>query len=124
MSLSKAAVSGSTNGLPIKVTGTNDAGKVTVHTGVSGTTDWDFVNLYAHVDDAQTTSVVLTLSFDNGDDPDDLMHITLPAHGTPGEDGQIPILEDHPIQNGKVIYAYAGTANVVMLSGTYTRHAS
>lgn len=120
--ITKEILSGSTDGQPIKITGTDYAGRVTVHTAGSGTTNRDEVYLYAYVDDAAATTNKLTIVWDNGTDPDDLMHVTLPAHGAAGDDGLIPVLAGIPIQNAKVISAYAQNANQVLLVGWVNRH--
>lgn len=120
--ITKICLSGSTDGLPIKVTGTDYAGRVTIHTAGSGTTNRDEMFIYAHADDAQASTVKLTMVWDNGTDPDDLMHVTLPAFGSAGNDGMIPIITGLPLQNSKVLSAYAATANVVLITGWVNRH--
>lgn len=120
--ITKELLSGSTDGLPIKVTGTDYANRVTVHTAVTGTTDVDELFIYAHVDDAASADVTLTIVWDNGTDPDDLMHVTLPAHGTAGDDGMIPIVTGIPIQNAKAVSAYASSADQVLITGWVNRH--
>lgn len=52
----KRKLSGSTDGLPIKVTGTNTAGGVTIHTSVAGTTPGTFDEIWIwHIMDIQPT---------------------------------------------------------------------
>ena len=65
-------LSGSTNGLAIKVTGTGTAGAVTVHTAVSGTTSRDEVWLWAVNNDADGETRTLTIEFGGTSDPDNL----------------------------------------------------
>lgn len=120
--ITKALLSGSTDGLPIKVTGADYANRVTVHTAVAGSTNIDEIFIYAHVDDAATSDIEVTLAWDNGTDPDDFLIVTLPAHGTAGDDGQIPIITGLPINNGKVLSAFASEADKVLITGWVNAH--
>lgn len=100
--------SGSTNGLGVKVTGTNSAGAVTVHTAVTGTTDFDLVTLEAYNDD--TVPITLAIEFGGTTDPDNVIRVEIPPR-----QGPIPVITDLPLRNGLVVKAFAGTANKVIV---------
>lgn len=106
-------LSGSTDGLPIKVAATSTTG-TTIHTAVSGTTagTFDLVTLYAL--NNHTADVVLTVEF-GGTSTDNNIIMTIPF-----KSGLFLICDSLPIQNAKVITAFAGTANVVMMYGWVT----
>lgn len=112
-------LSGSTNGLPIKVTGTSSGAAVTVHTAIAGTTLADYLWLFATNTD--TAARTITVAGDNFTDPDDCFckAFSLAASGIP-----VPILTGQPLRNGLVVGAWAGTANVITLSGWVTRKRS
>jgi len=78
--------------------------------------------LFAHVDDAAAAPQKVTIAFDDGTDPDDLMHITLPAFGSAGDDGLIPLITGLPIQNAKVVSSFAENADEVLITGWVNRH--
>jgi hypothetical protein len=109
---SKNKLSGSTDGKQIKVTGTNTAGAVTVHTAVAGTTAgvWDEITLYAQNND--TTDRVLTIEWGGTGDPDDLKKVTVPALA-----GDFPVVIGGVLRNGLLVKAFADAANVVQVSG-------
>ena len=111
---SKRLLSGSTNGRPIKVTGTNSAGAVTVHTAIAGTSGFDEVYLYAV--NTSAAAVLLSVEFGGTSDPDDHIQITVPA-----EAGLYSIAPGLPINNGLVVKAFAASANVINLLGFVNR---
>jgi hypothetical protein len=106
---SKAKLSGSTDGKGIKVGATSTPG-TTIHTAVSGTTNFDEVWLYAI--NTSTTDVVLTLEYGSASAPDDNIIQTIVAKG-----GLLLILPGLILQNSAVIKAFAATTNVVVLHG-------
>lgn len=73
---SKIALSGSTNGRQILVAATATPG-TTLHTAVSGTTDYDEVWLYAT--NNHTASVNLTIEWGGTTSPDDLIQQSIPS---------------------------------------------
>ena len=105
----KSLLSGSTNGKQIKVTGTNTAGHITVHTAVSGTSAADEIWLYAC--NTSASAVLLTLEWGGTTAPDNNMVATYP------NSGRVLIVDGALLQNGLVVYAFAATANVVVLDG-------
>ena len=111
---SKQLLSGSTNGKAIKVVATATAG-TTIHTAVSGTASLDEVWLYAH--NSSSASVKLTLEWGEATAPDGNIEINIGAEGT----GLVLVSPGILLQNSLVIKAFAGTANVVTLTGYVNR---
>jgi hypothetical protein len=118
--LTKRLLSGSTNGKPIKVTGTGTGATVTIDTAIAGTSAIDFVTLYAD-NDSTTLDVVLTLEIGGTTDPDNLLKVFIPKRNVDG-DGRRCILKNQPMQNGNTIKAFAGTANVIKITGSVTNY--
>ena len=106
----KSLLSGSTNGKQIKITGTNSGGADTIHTAVAGTSSLDEIWLYAHND--HTAAVVLTILWGGTTDPDNQITVTIPSLA-----GRTLVVDGMLLQNGLVVKAYAGSANVIMLDG-------
>jgi hypothetical protein len=111
---SKQLLSGSTNGKAIKVAATATAG-TTIHTAVSGTASFDEVWLYAH--NSSSATVKLTLEWGEATAPDGNIEINIGAEGT----GLVLVAPGLLLQNSLVIKAFAGTANVVTLTGYVNR---
>lgn len=111
---SKVLLSGSTQGKAIKVAATATAG-TTIHTAVSGTSSIDEVWLYAHNTSAEV--VKLTLEWGEATAPDGHIEINIGGEGT----GLILIAPGILLQNGLVIKAFAGTANVINIFGYANR---
>jgi hypothetical protein len=111
---SKQLLSGSTNGRAIKVAATATAGTL-IHTAVSGTSAEDEIWLYAH--NTSTSVVKLTLEWGGTTSPDDLIEVNVPVDGT----GLILVAPGILLQNGLVVRAFAGTANVLNIFGYVNR---
>ena len=111
---SKQLLSGSTNGKAIKVAATATAG-TTIHTAVSGTASFDEVWLYAH--NSSAAAVKLTLEWGEATAPDGNIEINIGAEGT----GLVLVSPGLLLQNSLVIKAFAGSANVVTLTGYVNR---
>lgn len=111
MAFTRNKLSGSTNGKSIKVAATATAG-TTIHTAVAGTSSWDEV--YAWVTNTSTAPVALTIEFGGTTDPDNLIvkALVIPPSSPP-----IPILTGQILQNSLVVGAFAGTANVLLITG-------
>jgi len=107
----KRKLSGSTDGKPIKVVQTVTAG-TTIHTAVAGTTAGTFDEIWLWAYNGHTGAVALTLEFGGADVPDQNIVVTIPA-----KSGLVPIVPGLILQNGMVVKAFAGTANVCTLSG-------
>lgn len=107
-------LSGSTDGKGIKVTGTNSAGAVTVHTAHA--TDFDLVTLWAVNQDADGETRTLTLEWGGATDPDNLITVSVPAKA-----GPVFICDRLLLTNSLVIEAFADEANDVQIYGLVTR---
>ena len=110
----KTLLSGSTQGKAIKVAATSTAG-TTIHTAVSGTSSLDEVWLYAH--NSSAASVKLTLEWGEATAPDGNIEINIGAEGT----GLVLVAPGLLLQNSLVVKAFAGTANVITLTGYVNR---
>lgn len=108
-------LSGSTDGKPIKVTGTGTGSTVTIHTSVSGSGSWDEVYLWAYNTD--TAERTITLEIGGTTDPDNLFPkaYTLPIK----QWAQIRFGER--TNNACTIKAFASAANVVLIDGNVNR---
>lgn len=114
MAYTKTLLSGSTDGKQIKVTGTNAAGAVTVHTAVSGTSSLDEVYLYAYNDDTATRLV--TILWGGTTEPDNAIRAYLGA-----KSGRTLVVDGALLQNSLVVKAFADAANVVLIDGFVNR---
>ncbi len=108
----KKKLSGSTDGLAIKVTGTSTAATVTVHTAVSGTTTGVFDEIWLYANNTSTSAVKLTLEWGTATAADGNIELTIAA-----EAGLVLVVPGLILQNSKVVKAFAGTADVILLSG-------
>lgn len=109
----KVKLSGSTDGKAIKVAATETAG-TTIHTAVSGTSDFDEVWLWAF--NSHTADVQLTIEFGGTGAPDQNIIVNVPT-----KSGLIPVIPGLILQNGAVVGAFAGTTNVITLTGFVNR---
>jgi hypothetical protein len=107
----KRILSGSTNGRGIKVAATASAG-TTIHTAIAGTTAGTYDEIWLWAMNAHTGDLVLTLEFGGTTDPNDRIIQTIPTRI-----GLYPLLPGLPLQNGCIVKAYAGTANLVIIHG-------
>lgn len=114
-SYSREKLSASTNGRAVKVVATATAGTL-LHTAQSGAAGWDEV--YAWVTNTSGAAVPLTVEFGGTTDPDDLVvkQLSIPANSPP-----LPILTGQVLQNGLNVRAFAGTANVLVITGYVNR---
>jgi len=114
---SKQFLSASTGGAAIKVAATTSTG-TTIHATGTSASIIDEVWLYAY--NSHSSSVILTLQYGGTTSPDNDIKISLPS-----QSGLI-LISPGLILKGtgsveKTVYAYAGTANVVTLSGYINR---
>lgn len=112
VSLTKKLLSGSTGGKPIKVTGTSSGAAVTVHTPVAGTDTFDAIWLYAN--NTSTGSVELTIEWGASSDANIIMSVA-------AKSGLVLVSPGIYIQDSFPIKAYAGSANVIFLTGYVNR---
>ena len=110
---SKVLLSGSTNGKQVKVAATATAG-TTIHTAVSGTSDFDEIWLYAV--NSTTTAVKLTVEWGEATAPDGHVEVTIAP-----EDGYVLVVPGLLLNNSLVVKAFAGTTNVILINGYVNR---
>ena len=112
----KNKLSGSTDGKGIKVTTASplDGSDTTIHTAVSGTTDYDLVTLFAT--NPSASDIELFLGLGGTTDPDNLVRQTIPARA-----GLVLLIADFPLQNGAVLVASAATTNQIVIYGYVNR---
>lgn len=108
--LSRQLLSGSTDGLGVKVVATATAG-TTIHTAHATSLDALYVNAF----NSDSSDRLLTLEMGGATDPDNIIEITVAA-GT-----YIPVLQGEILTNSKVLRAFAAAANVIVLYGYVNR---
>lgn len=102
-------LSGSTNGKAIKIAATATTGD-TIHTAVSGTSSWDQVWIYAC--NTSTSAVKLTIEWGTTTAADGNIEQTILP-----ESGLVLVVPGLILDNSLVVTAFAGTTNVILLSG-------
>lgn len=113
----KVALSGSTQGKGIKVVQTASTGTTIHATGTSSTTI-DEVWLFAY--NGHTADVELTLQFGGTTSPDNDIKVTIPYKA--GLTLVVPgLMLTGTGSAANTVYAYAGTANVITISGYVNR---
>jgi hypothetical protein len=114
---SKQILSGSTQGKAIKVVATASTGTTIHATNTSATTE-DEIWLYAY--NSSSASVILTIQFGGTTAVDNDIKLSIPATSgltliTPG------LILTGTGSASNTVYAYAGTANVITISGYVNR---
>jgi hypothetical protein len=107
----KRKLSGSTDGKPIKVVATATAG-TTIHTAVAGTTAGTFDEIWLFAYNGHSAPLVLTIEYGGAGVPDENIVVTLAS-----KSGLQLIVPGLILQNGMVVKAFAGSANLVTISG-------
>jgi hypothetical protein len=107
----KRKLSGSTDGMAIKVAQTATAGD-TIHTAVAGITAGTFDEIWLWAYNGHTADVVLTLEWGGAGVPDQNIVVTIPFKA-----GLVPVVPGFILQNGMVVKAFAASANVITLNG-------
>lgn len=107
----KRKLSGSTDGMPIKVVATATLG-TTIHTAVAGTTAGTYDEIWLYAYNGHTAAVTLTIEFGGATVPDQNIVVTLES-----KSGLNLIVPGLILQNEKVVTAFATTASVVTISG-------
>lgn len=107
-------LSGSTDGLPIKVTGTSTAATVSVHAAAADADDIDAVTLTAVNNDV--IPVVLTLEWGTATAADGNVVVSIPP-----QSGFILICDREHLMNSKEIKAFASVANKILIKGRINR---
>ena len=105
----KKLLSGSTNGLQIKVAQNASPG-TTIHVAVAGTASLDEIWLWAYNDGPNTQ--LLTIQWGGTTSPDNNMSVTVPAQA-----GRLLICDGILLQNGLTVRAFASAVNQVMIDG-------
>lgn len=107
----KSKLSGSTSGQPILVVATTDPGTL-IHTATASTSAnvWDEVWIYAH--NTSTSAVDLTIEY-GGNGTANLITTT----SLPPKSGLLLVCPGLILQNSLTVKAYAGTTNVIAISG-------
>lgn len=109
---SKNKLSGSTSGKPIKVAATAIGTGTTIHTAVSGATQFDEITLF--VSNLDASARTLTVGWGGTTDPDDLV---MKGVSVPANSGPIPIVVGLVLNGGLIVKAAADSANLLTISG-------
>ena len=107
----KKKLSGSTDGMGIKVVATATLG-TTIHTAVAGTTAGTYHEIWLWAYNGHTTTATLTIEFGDATVPDHNIILTLAA-----KSGLTLVVPGLILQNGQIVTAFADVANVVTISG-------
>lgn len=107
--IAKNKLSASTSGKGIKVGATSTPG-TTIHTAVSGDTNWDEIWCWATC--ATTTATKLTMEYGGTTSPDNTIEKNIS-----GEDGHVMVIPGHILNGGLSVKAFAATADVIMIYG-------
>lgn len=105
-------LSGSTNGLPIKVTATVVGSADTIHTAHATSDD----EIYIDACVTGATARTLTIAFGGVLDPDNLIPITLEPN-----EGLVRVIAGVPLSGGLVVKAFASAADEVNIVGKVHR---
>lgn len=105
----KAKLSASTDGKPVKVVATSSTG-TTIHTAVSGTTNFDEIWLWAV--NTSSVPVKLTIEWGTATAADGNLELTILP-----ESGLVEVAPGLLLQNGLLVTAFAETANVILIHG-------
>jgi hypothetical protein len=108
----KKKLSGSTDGLAIKVGGPATGDAVTVHTAVAGTTVGTFDEIWLYANNTSGNSVKLTIEWGTATAADGNIELTVLP-----EAGLVTVIPGLILQNAKVVKAFAATADVILLTG-------
>lgn len=111
MSILKRKLSGSTNGMGIKVVATATAGTA-IHTAVAGTTDGTYDEIWLWAQNNDTADRTLTIEFGDATAPDHNIIATIPF-----KSGLYLVVPGLILQNGTTVKAFASATNVITISG-------
>ncbi len=109
MAITKNKLSGSVDGKLVKVGATATPGTL-IHTAVSGIVDLDEIWIYAV--NISNAKVNLTIEWGGVASPDDLIEV-----GLQGGEGFVLVTPGAILNNGKVIRAFASSADVINILG-------
>lgn len=106
----KRKLSESVDGMPILVAATSTAGTL-IHTAVAGTTDGTYDEIWLYAQNNHTAAVTVTVEYGDANTAHNIIFTVASKSG---------FTFHHPgllLQNSKTIRVFAGTANVVTISG-------
>lgn len=107
----KRLLSGSTDGMGIKVVATSTAG-TTIHTATASTTAGTYDEIWCWAFNSDSTPHIITIEYGDATAPDHNIVLTLAV-----KSGLVPIIPGLILQNGKTVKVFADAANVVTISG-------
>lgn len=105
----KNKLSGNTNGRSLKVTWTATGSAITIHTAVSGTTNFDEIWVFA--ENTSTSAVDLTIELWGTTSPDDTILVSIPPKSWP-----VLVVPWLLLNNWLLVKAFAATANVITIN--------
>lgn len=107
----KRKLSDSTDGKGIKVVQTSTAGTA-IHTAVAGTTAGTYDEIWLWAYNSHSADVLLTIEFGGATAPDQNVKQTIPF-----QKGYFLVVPGFILQNGATVKAFAGTGNVITITG-------
>jgi hypothetical protein len=108
----KKALSGSTDGLGVKVTGTGTGSTVTLHTATSSNTEGEYDEVWLYACNTSASAVKLTIEWGTATAADGNIEVTVQP-----EAGLVTLVPGLPLHNSKVVKAFAATADVILVFG-------
>lgn len=114
-SYTKFLLSGSTNGIPVKIAATASPG-TTVHTATA--TSGAFDEIYIWLSNLDTVDRMVTIQWGGVTDPDDLISKTVTVSAKSGPTPYVPGLL---LNGGLLVKIFADAANVITASGYVNR---
>ena len=119
MTATPRLLSGSTDGLPIIVAGTNSGTATTIHTAVALATGNEVDEVYMTVANVTANPELLTIEWGSTADPGGhaVHQLSIPANSP-----QVEIATGQRITNAKVIKAFCPTANALNIMGGVIRY--
>lgn len=110
-------LSGSTSGLPIKVTQVAIASGDLIHTAIAGAVP-AFDEVYLLVSNTDTIAHTLTIGWGGTTNPD---HLVCAAVSIPPNSGPTPMVLGLPLNGAMVVRAAADVANKLLITGYVNR---
>ena len=107
----KAHLSGAADGLAVKVAATASTG-TTIHTAVSGTTAGSFSEIFLWATNTSSAAVQLTIEWGTTTAADGNIIVTVPP-----KEGLMVVVPGLILHNAKIVTAFAGTGDVILLAG-------
>jgi len=111
VSVFKRRLSGSTDGMPIKVAATESPGTL-IHTAQTGTTDGNYDEIWLYAYNGHTGAVILTIEFGGVTAPDQTIKTALSSNMC-----LVLVVPGLILQNSKEVRAFSDVANVATISG-------